>query len=595
MLDPRLIVLAVLFASIALFAADALRYDLIAVLVAWVLAITGCLEPEEAFQGFASEAVVVIACMYVFGRATSRWGIAELVAARLVVGRRGGESRAVLRVTGVSGLMSSVLSNTGVVATLIPVLGTVARETGVALSRLLMPLCYGALVGGMVTVIGTSTNVAINGALRELALPPFGLFEFAHLGLLLLALTALYFLGPGRLLLPRGRAPVSLSEQYQVPKFVTEVLVEPTSALINRLVADAELFERYRISVLGIVRGEGGDTVLAPGPYNRIRSDDVLILQGEPDAIVRLRRELGLRERESVALGSRRLESPDVQLVETVIPATSPLVGRTLREASFREETGVNVLAIAQHGDVRAGKLSDRVLAVGDTLLVQGHRRDVDRLRRTRDVLVLGEVEVQELGRGAVVTLLVLLGVLLIASVGAVPLSLAALTGVIALVFARCLRPYEVRDAVDWSVLLLIGGMLALGRAFERHGLGAALAGWITSFGSAEPSPRLLLALLLGVTTLLTQVMNHVTAAVLMTPVAASLAREIGVSDRPLLLAVLVGANLAFMSPVAHQANAMVMGPGAYRFRDFLRVGAPLTLLLAAASVIVIPLWWPFS
>jgi len=593
LVDPQLIVLAVLITSVALFVTDALRYDLIAILVAWVLAVTHCLTPTEAFAGFASEAIVVIACMYVFGQATSRWGIAEFLSQKLIMRSQTGEAGLTLRITAVGGLMSTILSNTGVVATLIPVLGSVARKGHLAVSRLLMPLCFGSLAGGMVTVIGTSTNVAVNGAIVDQGETPFALFEFAHLGLLLLGITALFFVWPGRQLLPRSRTTETLSEHYQVPKFVTEVLVDPSSALINRVVADAHFFDKYEVTVLGIVRAEGGGTMLAPGPYNRIRNDDVLMVQGEPDAILRLRNDLSLRQRDSVNAGSMRLDSPDVLMVESVIPATSPLIGQTLIEANFQEETGINVLAISKHGDVRPSKIANTELEVGDTLLIQGHQRDIDRLRANRLLLVLGELDPPVFGRGALMTCVMLALVIGLSSFG-MDLSLAALTGSVGLLLTGCLRAHEVRNAIDWSVLILIGGMLALGRAFERHGLGNALAEWIASLGDAATDPVVILTVLIAVTTLMTQVMNHVTAAVIMTPVAISLATELGVSNRPMLLAVIVGANLAFMSPVAHQANAMVMGPGDYKYKDFLRVGFPLTLILGAVSVVMIPVWWPF-
>ncbi|MFT5284796.1 MAG: di/tricarboxylate transporter [Planctomycetota bacterium] len=593
MVDPQFIVLAVLITSVVLFVTDALRYDLIAILVAWVLAVTGCLTPTEAFAGFSSEAIVVIACMYVFGQATSRWGIAEFISQKLIMRSQSSESGLTLRITTVAGLMSTILSNTGVVATLIPVLGSVARQSSLAVSRLLMPLCFGSLAGGMVTVIGTSTNVAVNGAIVDQGEVPFALFEFAHLGLILLAITAFYFVWPGRQLLPRSRTSTTLSEHYQVPKFVTEVLVDSSSALINRVLADAHFFDKYDVTVLGIVRAEGGGTMLAPGPYNRIRTEDVLMVQGEPDAILRLRSDLGLRQRDSVNAGSMRLDSPDVLMVETVVPATSPLIGRTLVEANFQDETGINVLAISKHGDVTPAKIGHTVLSVGDTLLIQGHQRDVDRLRDSRYLLVLSELDPPVFGRGALITCLMLGLVLLLSSMG-LDLSMAALTGTIGLLLTGCLRAHEVRNAIDWSVLILIGGMLALGRAFEHHGLGHALAEWIAGLGATASNPVVILSVLILVTTLMTQVMNHVTAAVIMTPVAISLATEFDVSNRPLLLGVIVGANLAFMSPVAHQANAMVMGPGDYKYKDFLRVGAPLTIILAAASIFLIPVWWPF-
>lgn len=595
-LEPQIIVLATLLVSVVLFVTDAMRYDLIAIGVVLVLAITGVLTPDQAFSGFSSEAIVVIASMYVFGRATARWGIAEYIAEKLLLSGRQSEAGTIMRVFTVAGLMSSILSNTGVVATLIPVLGSVAKQCKLPISRLLMPLAFGSLLGGMVTVIGTSTNVAVNGAIRDAGGLPFSLFEFTIFGLLMLGLGALFFIGPGRALLPRKRLDQTLSEHYQVPKFMTEVLVEPSSALINRVVADAKFFDAYGVSVLGIVRAEeeGGGTVLAPGPYNRIRTDDVLMVQGDPDAILRLRQDLGLRERATANVGNNPLHSSDVLLVETVVPATSNLIGSTLKDADFHNQTGLNVLAISKHGDVQPRMIGDAQLHVGDTLLIQGHRRDIDRLRASRELLVLDELEHQKFGRGALITVALLIGVLLLTALTDMGLSIAALTGAVGLVVTRCLRPEEVRRSIDWSVLILIGGMLALGKAFEIHHLGTEVADWITGMGSGAGNEYLILSLLLIVTTLLTQVMNHVTAGVIMTPVAMSLAQGLEANDRPFLMAVLVGANLAFMSPVAHQANAMVMGPGDYRYRDFLRVGTPLTVYLGVAAVFFIPMFWPF-
>ena len=462
MFDSQAIVLATLAASLLLFVTDALRYDLIAVLVALVLAITGCLEPEQAFAGFSSPAIVLIASMYVYGHAISKWGVAEIIGQRLLARGAtgpGSEPRLVLQITLVSGLLSSVLSNTGVVASLIPVLSSVARRCQVPVSRLLMPLSFGSLLGGMLSVIGTSTNIAVNGAIKDVGGEEFSLFEFSHFGLICLGVGCLYWLSPVRGRLSRSRAGESLTEHYRVPQFVTEVLVEPTSTLINRTVAESGLFERHGISVLGIAR-PGETSTLAPGPYNRIRHDDTLILQGEPDAILKLRQDLGLRERKSVSVGDTRLVAADVQLVEAVVPAGSPLVGSTLADVDFRAQTGLNVLGISKHGHVRPASLGNLPLEIGDTLLLQGHEPDIERARRKRELLVLGELETQPIGRGALITLLTLALVLLVAALELVDLTVAALGGAVALVLTGVIKPDEVRRNLDWSVLILIGGML---------------------------------------------------------------------------------------------------------------------------------------
>ncbi len=590
--DPAHIVLAVLAISLVLFVTDALRYDLIALGVAVALAATQCLTPEQAFAGLASPAVMLVASMYVFGAAMTRSGLAERIGERVLADAGGGERGLVVRVVLLSGLLSSVLSNAGVVAILIPVCSNVARARRIPVSRLMMPLAYGSLLGGLVTVIATSKNLAVNGVLEASGAAPFALFEFAHYGLILLALGALYFVGPGRKLLPEGRLDESLSEHYRVPEFVTEVLIEPSSTLINRSLADADFFETHDVSVLGIVRPDA-TSVLAPGPYNRLRRGDTLILQGPPNAIVGLRERLGLKKVESTTLGDTQLRSADVRLVEAVIPAGSALVGQSLDEADFAQRTGLNVLALSQSGAVQNNRFAEVPLDVGDGVLIQGHERDVERVRRSRELLILDDEPVRRPAPTAGITVAVLAVVLLVGLLAWMPLSVAAVGGALVLVVTGAVPVKEVYREIDWQTLLLIGGMLALGEAFQQSGLADELAERFRGVTPDPDRPYLVLGALMLATAALTQVTTHIAAAVIMAPVALSIAQRFGVDDRALVMAVLTGASLAFMSPVAHQANAMVMGPGDYRYRDYLRVGTPLTILLFVAACALLPVLWP--
>ena len=591
-IDPQVIVLATLAASLVLFVTDALRYDAVAIGVVLVLAISGALEYEKAFASFADPAVILVASMYAFAAAVSRAGITEGLCNRLIAGKGNSEAVLAFKVVAVTGLMSSVLSNAAVVATMIPVLGTLSRNTRIPASRLLMPMAFGSLLGGMLTVIGTSKNIAVNGAIERLGAEPFGLFDFSLFGLLLLGVGALYFLGPGRALLPRGRMDTTLSEHYHVPHFLTEVLVEPGSTLIHRTVAELDVFESFDIKLLGMIRA-GGEKVMAPGPYNRIRTDDVLLLQGEPGAIVRMRQKLGMRQRERVQVGEGSLTSDDVQLVEAVVPATSSLIAQTLKGADFHESTNLNCLAIAQNGDRKLSELGATPLEVGDTLLLQGHARDLFRMTQSRELIVLGEHQPPNFGRNAFLTMGLLVAVLFVSAFKLMHISVAALAGAVGLVLLRCVRPDDVKKSIDWSVLILIGGMLALGRAFEQHGLAELVAQWMRGMAGSVNHPTLIIAMLFVTSMLLTQVINHLAAAVIMTPVAFELAGALGVSDRACFMAVLTGAEFAFMSPVAHQANAMIMGPGDYRYRDFIRCGTPLSIILVIVGTLLIPLFWP--
>ena len=592
--DPAHIVLATLAVSLVLFVTDALRYDLIALSVAVALAATQVLSPEQAFAGLASPAVMLVGAMYVFGAAMTRSGLAERIGERFLATASGGETALIVRIVLLSGLLSSVLSNAGVVAILIPVCSNVAQKRHLPVSRLMLPLAYGSLLGGLVTVVATSKNLAVNGVLEAAGAQPFGLLEFSHYGLILLVVGCLYFVGPGRWLLPKGRVDESLSEHYQVREFVTEVLIEPSSTLINRSLADADFFGTHQVSVLGIVRPDA-TSVLAPGPYNRLRRGDTLILQGPPNAIVGLRERLNLKKVESAQVGDAQLHSADVELVEAVVPAGSQLAGQSLVDADFAQRTGLNVLAVSQSGAVQSGSFAETPLDVGDGLLIQGHSRDLERVRRSREVLILGEHEAGRPERTAFLSVVVLAVVLLVGLLDWMPLSVAAVGGAIVLVVTGAVPLKEVYRAIDWQTLMLIGGMLALGEAFQVSGLADSLARRFEEYTPDLSQPYLVIAGLMLATAALTQVTTHIAAAVIMAPVALSIAERFAVDDRALVMAVLTGASLAFMSPVAHQANAMVMGPGDYRYRDYLRVGTPLSVILFAVACVLLPLLWPLG
>ena len=611
-----IIVLATLAVVLVLFITDAYRYEVISVGAAVVLASTGVFEdPQDAFTGFASPAVFLVSAMYVFGAAFTRWGVTESIGQRFLGGAMISERNLVFRIVLLSGILSSFLSNAGVVAILIPVLGSVSRETKIPASRLLMPLAFGSLLGGLVTLIGTSKNLAVNQVLisiRDKAADTlaagggssitealaktqeFSLFEFSWLGLSLLCVGAIYFLGPGLHLLPRKRTDESLTEHYHVREFVTEVLVKPSSTLINRAVGDAEFLKDHDVSVLGIVRPDAS-SILAPGPYNRIRAEDTLVLQGEPGAILKMRRDLDLQDVGSVEVGDATLHSGDVALVEAIIPPGSALIGRSLTESEYQEHSGLNVVALSKGGRLQGSGIRQLRLEVGDTLLIQGHLRDIERAKRDREILILEQKELQPIGRGGLLTVLTLGVVLTLAFLKLMPVWIAATAGALFLVASRTIQPREVHQAIDWTALILIGGMLALGRAFEETGLAGQVATFIGSLAGDGMTNHMMVGLFLVITGLLTQLIDHIASAVIMTPIAVSTAAGMGLSDRPFMVAVLAGASLAFMSPVAHQANTMVMGPGDYRYKDFLRAGTPLTIVEYIAAFFLIPVFFPFA
>jgi len=591
----QLIVLAILLASLILFILDKLRYDVVAVLVVVSLATTGVLSPHDAYAGFASPAVVLVASMYVFGYSVSKWGLAEQLGQRLLL--RGDpdkltETRLLIRITFIAGLLSGLLSNAGVVAALIPVISTVARRTKIPVSRLLIPLSYAGLLGGMMTVIGTSKNIAVNDLYRSMTTTAtsagreFGLFEFSLFGLCLLVGLALFMIGPGRRLLPDRRVEEDLAEHFEATRYVSELRVPDRSPLIGRPLVQLGLNKHDGLRVLGILRADSSD-VLAPGRYNMLRAGDALLLQGDPQTILRASKELDLVAEH---LPASVLAGGDVTLVEAVVPAGSELSGRTLKGVDFAASSGLNVLGLYQHGEIHRTKLGRVPLEVGDSLLIQGHPPDIERMRRSRALLILDEVRTPLEGRGALITLCLLIAVVGLTALTPLHISTSALLGVIALLAMKTVTAGEIRSAIDFPVLILIGGMMALGTAFQSAGIAELVAHAIEQ---ATFGPYVILFILLSVTMALTQVMNHVAAALIMTPVAVDLAARMpDVSEKALLMAVLTGASLAFMTPVAHQCNAMVVGPGDYKYRDFLKIGTPLTAFLLGLSMLLIPLFW---
>lgn len=590
------IVLAVLVGSLVLFIMDKLRYDIVALLVVVSLAVTGVLSPHDAYAGFASPAVILVGSMYVFGFSVSKWGLAEELGQRLLLkgdAENLSEARLLTRLVLIAGLLSAVLSNAGVVAALIPVVSSVSRRTHIPVSRLLIPLSYAGLIGGMMTVIGTSKNIAVNDLYRSMtatATSPgreFGIFDFTLYGFVLLVAVALYFIGPGRKLLPKHRVEEDLVEHYEATHYVSELRVRENSPLIGKNLLESGLNQDDGLRVLGIMRANT-KSVLAPSRYNTIYQGDSLLLQGDSQAILRASQELDLV---SQHLPPSALAGADVVLVEAVIPAGSRLAGTTLKSVDFAATTGLNVLGIFNQGQRHRTRLGRVPLVVGDSLLIQGHPPDIERVRRSRTLLILDEVRTPLRGRGTVITLAMLLAVVLIAALTPLHISAAGLLGVMGLLATRTITATEVRENVDMAVLVLIGGMMALGTAFQETGLAEGIAQVISGFTFG---PTMLILILLVATMSLTQVMNYVAAALIMTPVALDLSARLDtVSERALLMAVITGASLAFMTPVAHQCNAMVVGPGDYKYRDFIKVGTPLTLFLIMIALFLIPLFWP--
>ena len=583
-------VLAVVVAALVLFTTERYRADQVAIAVPVVLIVAGILSVEDALSGFSSTATVTVAAMLVLSLGLTRTGAVEAISDWALRAPLGGPTTRLLALCLLVGAVSPFLNNTAVVVVFLPVFLTVARHVGQPSSTVLIPLSFSAILGGTISMIGTSTNLIVYGMARSRGLDELSMFSIAPLGLVYLAVGLLYLFTLGRRLLPRREAPPELSEKYDVRKFITELRVEEGSPMAGRTLGELRWGERYGVSILGIQRDAGA--IPAPGARQAIRPGDILFAQGDTQKLLVMARE----EKLTTPAGARpriALHPEDARLVELMVAPGSHLAGRTLEEVRFQQLHDAIVLAVQHHGRTVHARLARVRLSVGDLLLVHGSAAALDALADHPGLVPLGEVARPHVARPrAAVAVAILAGVVILAGIGVVSILPAALTGVVLMVFTGCVRLDEVYGELDWSVVFLLAGLIPLGLAMDQTGAAAWISRIVSDLLGPLP-PVAAVAVFYLLTSLLTEVMSNNATAVVLTPVALSTATELDLNPYALLVAVMFGASASFMTPVGYQTNALVYGPGGYRFRDFLRVGAPLNLILLVTAALMIPWFWP--
>ncbi|HEX6202930.1 MAG TPA: SLC13 family permease [Thermoanaerobaculia bacterium] len=582
------LVLALLALGVVLFSLEVLSVDVVTLLLLIALILGGILTPAEAFAGFASELVLTLAAIFVLSGALQQTGAVAGLAERLERLAAGRPNRLLLLLLAATGAVSSVINNTTATAVFLPPGMAAARRLGVVPSRFLMPIAFASILGGTCTLIGTSTNLAVSGFLAAAGEPPLGLFELAPVGLVALPIGIAYLLTAGRRLLP-DRGDASLTDTYAIRHYLSEVRIGPGSPLAGQRVYESELARRG-FRVLEIHRG--GGTYL-PDSRTDLEADDLLLVQGPADELVRALGTAGVTVETDLPVDDRALEPGDVEVTEVLVSPQSDLLGRTLEEARFHQRFGVTVLAIHRGGHPFAGKLARARLRLGDLLLVQGTRARLESLRRNRNLWPLDTppAPLPRPRRGLLVAG-ALVAAVATAGAGWLPLSVAFLGAAVVAVVARAITVEEAYKFVEWRLIVLIGGMTAFGTAMDSTGAARLLAhGLVAALADLGP-----LAVLTGfalLTIALTQPMSNAAAALVVLPVALASAAELGVSGRPFAIAIALAASLSFITPL-EPSCLLVYGPGKYRFADFARLGAPLTLVLLVVVLALVPRLWPF-
>ena len=584
-------VLGLTVCAVVLFVTEKFSTDIVAILVMIVLLVFRVLTPAEGLAGFANTATVTVGAMFVLSAGMFRSGAVNFVGKAL--GRLARHSsRLMLFVLMVCvGVLSSFLNNTAAVAILIPVVIVVARRAKTSPSKLLMPLSYASMFGGMCTVLGTSTNILASSIAEQAGLGAFSMFEFTKLGIIFFAVGVAYMMTLGRRLVPDHRGQGDLTTSFGLGDYLTDLVLQTESRSVGHSLASAPLVKELNIDVLQILRGE--DT-LRPTPETILREGDVLRIQGDLRTINELKGRAGVTFGMSMKWRDEHLQSTDTRLVEAVVGPNSPLAGKSLAESRLRENYGASVLAIRQHGTLRHGQFENITLMPGDALLIDVPNDQIEHLTQQRVFLVVSRAGIPRFDwRKASKAVAIVIAVVVVAATGLLPIVAAAATGALMMVLSGCVSTEEAYGAIEWNVLFLLAGMLSLGAAMEKTGASTMLAdGMIDSVGGL--GPLALLAAFFGATMLLTEVMSNNATVALLLPIAITTAQAIDVDPRAFMFAVVFAASSSFMTPVGYQTNTMIYGPGQYRFKDFARVGAPLNLIFWALGTLLIPWFWPF-
>ena len=583
--------LAIILAAMVLFATEKLRVDVVAMLVLISVGVLGLIPSDQLFSGFSNSAVITVWAVYMVSGGLFKTGVADTIGRVILRVAGDGEARLIATIMLTVGLISAFMNNVGAVAMLLPAVVGISRQTKVPVSKLLIPLAFASLLGGSLTLIGTPANILATGILAEQGLPTFGFFEFTPMGTVVLIAGIVYMVSLGRRFLPVREGARGKEDINRLRGYVTEVRVSADSPLNGKTLLESRLGEEYDFTVLAMQR-ENGDQP----PLHRdtlIRSGDLLAVESSAANILTAGPTLGLVISVDQELDIDLLEPRDIELVEVAVAPNSHLVGLSMEEARFRDRYGFTALAISRQGEVIKQHLRDVPLQAGDMLLLQGSQYHIDELQEGRDFLVLVPVEHEQyrLNKApiAIGALLLAIGLTIFAGMN---IALAMVIAAMIMILSGALTIEEAYESVDWRTVFLVAGMLPLGMAMAETGTAKFLADIVLGvFGPF--GPRATLAGIYLLAALITQPMSNAAAIVLVVPIALDTALGLGANYKTFTMAVVIGAATSFLSPVGHKANILVFGPGGYKFTDYARVGALLTIILLIVSMIFLPTFWP--
>lgn len=585
-------VFAILLITLGLFVWGRWRYDLVSLGALLMVFLAGLVPAGEVFSGFGHPAVITVAAVLVLSRGLLNAGVVDSMSRYLA--RVGNHPTAqVAALTGIVVLCSGFMNNVGALALLMPVAIWISRQSGRSPSLLLMPLAFGSLLGGLTTLIGTPPNIIIATYRVQTGAAPFAMFDFLPVGLAVAAVGSVFIALIGWRLTPRRQAQNASKDLFQIDDYISEITVPAQSRIVGQTLhhLTSGMEKGVEIVVAGLIRD--GQHKPVPAWYEVIQANDILMVEANPDDLKALIDTFKLELAECKGDCRATLGSDDIRIIEAIVAPDSPMANSTAISLNLRRDYGVNLLAVARQGHRLQQRLGQTRLVIGDILLLQGSQEALRAVLKNLRCLPLAERSLRlDSPRKVLLSIGIFAAAMLVTALNLVPVQVAFVLAALIMIGVQIVPLEDIYTSIDWPIIVLLGAMFPIGGALETSGGAALVADQLLRL-SAHLTPALVLAVILAGTMLLSNVVNNAAAAVLMAPIAIGLAKGLQVSADPLLMAVAIGASCAFLTPVGHQSNALVMAPGGYRFGDYWRMGLPLSVIVTVVAVPLILYVWP--
>ena len=589
-------VLALIVLAFILFVSEKFSLDVTALLILTILFTGGFLTVEEAISGFSNPAVITIALLFILSQGLQKTRILEYLIVRInnLVSQSKNLGLGVYLLT--IAFASALMNNTAIVAVFMPVTIRLAHQYHMSPSKLLIPLSYAAIMGGTLTLVGTSTNLIVNAVYIENGGTPLGMFEFAKYGWITLLVGLIYVLWIAPKILPSRTVTSSLTQSYHMAGYLTEMKISEDSPLVGSTCQERNVNQSYDVIVLDIQRD--GRLIAYNVGRQTLRVGDILFVKGSLESFLRMKEVEKVTLLTDEKLTQSELEQDDNILVECMVTDQSDVIGKTLREANFRKRFGAFILAIRREGLIIRKKIAHVVLHTYDTLLIYGGKRQISELEKSGKFILLGEMQADLVKvRFWWISIVSIVLTVFLAAIGVLPILKGALISAVILMMFRVISPNEAYESIHWQVIVLIAALIPLGIVIQSSGTATYIANMIMQYvDTISPSmqPYVLFALVYFVTMVMTEVSSNTATAIIMTPIVIAITADMQFDPRPFIFGVCFAASASFSTPVGYQTNLMVYGPGGYRFSDYMKTGIPLALTFWILAILIIPTIWPF-